>query len=167
MQPAPLFQKVGDCARRRFGSGHNDLKIRTGIVSLGKVSSEYEIIAALSLPHSLTWGRHSSARKNALRQEQNSCLKAFTAVLAKRATPTWMGYLVAISWPTGHYAPGLRTSFLFENSSNPNRDSSRPKPESFTPPNGRSGADLEVELIQTMPTSNLAATSSAASKSVE
>ena len=41
-------------------------------------------------------------------------------------------------------------SFLFENSSMPNRPSSRPMPEFLTPPNGRSGALLIVVFSPTI-----------------
>lgn len=79
------------------------------------------------------------------------------------------------SWPPPRWTPALDTcercrrrrtgpiysvltSFLFANSSSPNLPSSRPIPEFFTPPKGRSGALLMVVLMPTMPTSSWSAT---------
>ena len=53
-------------------------------------------------------------------------------------------------------------SFLFANSSMPYRASSRPTPERFTPPKGRSGALRLVLLIHTIPTSSSRAICAAA-----
>lgn len=49
------------------------------------------------------------------------------------------------------YQSAMRMSFLLTNSSMPNRPSSRPKPERFTPPNGSSTPSIPTALTKTMP----------------
>src|SRR4051794_10474615 len=62
--------------------------------------------------------------------------------------------------------PPTRISFLLTNSCMPNRPSSRPKPDDFTPPKGSSTPSAPTALMKTMPASIWSATRRACSESV-
>jgi iron complex outermembrane receptor protein len=67
---------------------------------------------------------------------------------------------------SGRASQEIQIVFVFVNSRIPAEPSSRPKPERFTPPNGRRGSDATIALMKTIPASSSDANSFFSSRSL-